>query len=110
LKQQLQLQKNNDNNNEQHLVTNSSSSTTNNNNENSSLSTIQKYDAENLKNIKSLYEHQIDLLKVKIDMLEKTCNNYKKGMIFSLLKGFKRTKKCENLYKTSNFLMQKLFN
>ncbi len=112
LKQQLQLQKNNDNNNEQHLVTNSSTTpnNNNNNNENNSLSTIQKYDAENLKNIKSLYEHQIDLLKVKIDMLEKTCNNYKKGMIFSLLKGFKRTKKCENLYKTSNFLMQKLFN
>lgn len=40
---------------------------------------IQKFDAENLKNIKSLYEHQIELLKVKIEMLEKTCHNYQKG-------------------------------
>ncbi len=40
---------------------------------------LQKFDAENLKNIKSLYEHQIELLKIKIDMLEKTCNNYQKG-------------------------------
>ena len=30
--------------------------------------------------MKSLYEHQIDLLKVKIQMLEKTCLNYKQGI------------------------------
>lgn len=39
-----------------------------------------KYDSENIKSIKSLYEHQIDLLKVKIEMLEKTCADYRQGI------------------------------
>jgi len=41
---------------------------------------ITKYDDENLKNMKALYEHQIELFKVKIQMLEKTCLNYKQGI------------------------------
>jgi hypothetical protein len=33
-----------------------------------------------IKSIKALYEHQIELLKVKIEMLEKTCANYQQGI------------------------------
>lgn len=40
---------------------------------------INKFEIDNIKNIKALYEHQIDILKVKIDMLEKTCTNYQRG-------------------------------
>lgn len=45
-----------------------------------STEAIQKFDDQNMKNMKSLYEHQIDLLKKKIEMLEKTCENYKQGI------------------------------
>lgn len=41
---------------------------------------LNKFDSESMKNIKSLYEHQIELLKVKIEMLEKTCSNYQQGI------------------------------
>ncbi|CAF1077712.1 unnamed protein product, partial [Brachionus calyciflorus] len=50
------------------------------NNHQNSTNPIQKFESENIKNIKSLYEHQIDILKVKIEMLEKTCNNYQQGI------------------------------
>jgi chromosome segregation ATPase len=43
-------------------------------------SSIQKFETENINNIKRLYEHQIELLRVKIEMLEKTCTNYKLGI------------------------------
>ncbi len=39
-----------------------------------------KFDSDNMKSMKSLYEHQIELLKVKIEMLEKTCTNYQQGI------------------------------
>ena len=41
---------------------------------------ILKYDEENMNNMRALYDHQIELLKVKIQMLEKTCLNYKQGI------------------------------
>lgn len=43
--------------------------------------TINKFETDNIKNIKALYEHQIDILKVKIEMLEKTCTNYQRGKL-----------------------------
>lgn len=46
----------------------------------SSTTSLQKFDSDNIKNMKSLYEHQIELLKVKIEMLEKTCTNYQQGI------------------------------
>ena len=41
---------------------------------------LAKFENDNINNIKSLYEHQIELLKVKIEMLEKTCSNYQQGI------------------------------
>ena len=50
-------------------------------NQSSAVNTnLNKFDSESMKNIKSLYEHQIELLKVKIEMLEKTCSNYQQGI------------------------------
>ncbi len=49
-------------------------------NKESKPQSLSKYDDENLKSMKALYEHQIELLKVKIQMLEKTCLNYKQGI------------------------------
>jgi hypothetical protein len=46
----------------------------------SNAAQIQRIDADSIKSIKSLYEHQFELLKVKIEMLEKTCANYQQGI------------------------------
>lgn len=68
---------------------------------------LQKFDAENLKNIKSLYEHQIELLKVKIEMLEKTCQNYQKG-IKDMNKSFGQQQQTDEMTSIQSFkeLMQ----
>jgi chromosome segregation ATPase len=39
-----------------------------------------KLESEGIKSMKALYEHQIGLLKDKIEMLERTCGNYKQGI------------------------------
>lgn len=41
---------------------------------------LAKIESDGMRNIKALYEHQIELLKVKIEMLEKACNNYQQGI------------------------------
>lgn len=42
--------------------------------------TFSKYDNINMENMKLLYEKQIEILKDKNDMLEKTCRNYRQGI------------------------------
>jgi chromosome segregation ATPase len=69
---------------------------------------IQKYDRGS-ESIKALYEHQLDLLKVKIELLEKTCGNYQLG-IKEMNKSFGQQQHCDELTSMHTFkeLMQQL--
>ncbi len=75
----------------------------------SSNSNLSKFDAESMKNMKSLYEHQIELLKVKIEMLEKTCANYQQG-IKEMNKSFGYQQQCDEMASMQTFkdIMQQL--
>ena len=59
--------------------------------------------------MKALYEHQIELLKVKIEMLEKTCSNYQQG-IKEMNKSFGYQQQCDEMASMQNFkdIMQQL--
>lgn len=50
------------------------------NSSSSNPETFSKYDNINMENMKLLYEKQIEILKDKNDMLEKTCRNYRQGI------------------------------
>ncbi len=68
-----------DDENSESLVIEPKSSSSSFNDTSASASFI-KFESDTIKNMKALYEHQIDILKVKIEMLEKTCLNYQQGI------------------------------
>jgi chromosome segregation ATPase len=72
-------------------------------------SNLSKFDANSMKTMKSLYEHQIELLKVKIEMLEKTCANYQQG-IKEMNKSFGYQQQCDEMASMQTFkdIMQQL--
>ena len=41
---------------------------------------LEKFDTTSLDSLKSLYEHQLGLLKTRNEMLERTCTNYARGI------------------------------
>lgn len=41
---------------------------------------LEKFESTNLDALKSLYEHQMGLLKTRNEMLERTCTNYARGI------------------------------
>jgi H2-forming N5,N10-methylenetetrahydromethanopterin dehydrogenase-like enzyme len=43
-------------------------------------SVLEKFDSTSLESIKSLYEHQLALLKTRNEMVERTCSNYARGI------------------------------
>ena len=72
-------------------------------------SNLSKFDAASMKSMKALYEHQIELLKVKIEMLEKTCSNYQQG-IKEMNKSFGYQQQCDEMASMQTFkdIMQQL--
>lgn len=46
----------------------------------SSMQLVEKFDSSSLESLKSLYEHQLGLLKTRNEMLERTCTNYARGI------------------------------
>lgn len=46
----------------------------------SSMMLVEKFDSTTMESLKSLYEHQLGLLKTRNEMLERTCTNYARGI------------------------------
>ena len=46
----------------------------------SSMMQVEKFDSATMESLKSLYEHQLGLLKTRNEMLERTCTNYARGI------------------------------